>query len=62
MNGATVHRYNRAESRRHSWQKLAPGACRTDHFVRPNGTDCCSGEPLQSAVDFVECRFFNPQR
>lgn len=43
-----------------SWQKLSPGACREGYFVGPNGTDCCSGDPMQAAVDFRECRSFYP--
>ncbi|HZF30867.1 MAG TPA: hypothetical protein VE907_17255 [Gammaproteobacteria bacterium] len=45
-----------------SFQKLAPGACRDGFFVGPSGTDCCSGEPLQAAVDIGECRSFYPRR
>jgi len=44
-----------------SWQKLSPGACREGFFVGPNGTDCCSGDTMQSAVDFLECRWFYPK-
>lgn len=44
-----------------SWQKLSPGACREGLFVGPNGTDCCSGDPMQAAVDFLECRSFYPK-
>ena len=45
-----------------SWQKLSPGARREGFFVGPNGTDCCSGDPVQAAVDIVECRWFYPKR
>lgn len=44
-----------------SWQKLSPGACREGFFVGPNGTDCCSGDTMQAAVDFLECRAFYPK-
>jgi hypothetical protein len=43
-----------------SWQKLSPGACREGYFVGPNGTDCCSRDTMQAAVDFLECRWFYP--
>jgi hypothetical protein len=44
-----------------SWQKLSPGACREGFLVGPNGTDCCSADPMQAAVDFLECRWFYPR-
>jgi hypothetical protein len=44
-----------------SWQMLSPGACRGSFFVGPNGTDCCSKDPMQAAVDFIECKFFYPE-
>lgn len=41
-----------------SWFKLAPGACGDGYFVGPYGTDCCSADPFQAAVDRVECGHF----
>ena len=45
-----------------SWMMLSPAACRADHFVGPSGTDCCSADPMQAAIDLVECRWFYPKR
>jgi hypothetical protein len=49
-------------SRGETWQKLLPGACRPGDYVGPNGTDCCSGDPLQAAIDLSECLYFYPRQ
>jgi hypothetical protein len=42
------------------WRKLLPAACREGAYVGPNGTDCCTADPAQAAVDINECRKFYP--
>ena len=45
-------------NRRHltgNWLLLAPGACHKGYFVGKNGLDCCSADPVQAAIDPVEC-------
>ena len=44
--------------RRHptgQWLLLSPGACGKGYFVGKNGLDCCSADPVQAAIDPVEC-------
>jgi hypothetical protein len=43
-----------------NWRKLLPAACREGAYVGPNGTDCCTADPAQAAVDINECRKFYP--
>lgn len=54
---------NRRKTNSHgtTWMMLSPAACRSGTFVGPNGTDCCSGDVLQAAVDVAECRWFYPK-
>lgn len=48
-------------NRRHptgGWLLLTPGACRDGYFVGKSGLDCCSADPVQAAIDPVECGQF----
>ena len=38
--------------------RLAPASCRSGYFVGKNGLDCCSADPVQAAIDPVECGVF----
>lgn len=39
-------------------KRLTPGACRKGYFAGPYGTDCCSADTYQAAIDIVECGSF----
>lgn len=41
--------------------RLSPGACGDGYYVGKNGLDCCSADPVQAAIDTVECGVFYPQ-
>lgn len=44
-------------NRKHAggWFLLAPGACRDGYYVGRDSLDCCSADPVQAAIDPVEC-------
>jgi hypothetical protein len=42
------------------WLLLTPGACRPGYYVGRSGLDCCSGDPVQAAIDVRECGRFYP--
>lgn len=52
-----VFEYNSSGDR---WHRLTPAACREGYFVGRNGLDCCSADPVQAAIDPVECGLYYP--
>ncbi len=45
-------------NRRHpsdEWILLTPGACKEGYYVGRDGLDCCSADPVQAAIDPLEC-------
>jgi hypothetical protein len=38
--------------------RLAPAACQAGYYVGKDGLDCCSADPVQAAIDQVECGIY----